>query len=244
VCSTFTLGLSLVCACWCVVNIWPVLYCFVFTAVMLTCCLLQKHGSSATRHVFCSGEIVSRDGSHWFLVSRLGPRLLLVSAPVVAMPDDDQLSDLASVQILSHPHLAQIRSRSHQWPPRATVPEPLQAAGKLPCATTLSSLDAAVVTRRRRRVTSFAFPSGGAPTGASLHLRLPLRRRRPRRRVRRLHLRHRLRRLRPALPASSAHLRRDVQLGFRRRLRRRRPRLGVPPGPRPTTCGPTNRHML
>jgi hypothetical protein len=29
------------------------------------------------------------------------------------MPDDDQLSDLASVQILSHPHLAQIRSRSH-----------------------------------------------------------------------------------------------------------------------------------
>jgi hypothetical protein len=47
-----------------------------------------------------------------------------------------------------------------------------QAAGKLPCATTLSSLDAAVVTRRRRRVTSFAFPLGGAPTGASLHLRL------------------------------------------------------------------------
>ena len=43
-----------------------------------------------------------------------------------------------------------------------------QAAGKLPCATTLSSLDAAVVTRRRRRVTSFAFPSGGgAPAGAS-----------------------------------------------------------------------------
>ena len=35
-----------------------------------------------------------------------------------------------------------------------------QAAGKLPVATTLSSLDAAVVTRRRRRVTSFAFPSG------------------------------------------------------------------------------------
>ena len=47
-------------------------------------------------------------------------------------------------------------------------------------------------------------------------------------------LRQRLRPLRPALPASSAHLRRDVQLGFRRRLRRRRPRLGVPPGPRPT----------
>jgi hypothetical protein len=196
------------------------------------------------RTFFGSGEIDSRDGGpHWFLASCLGPRLLLVSAPVVAMPDDDQLSDLASVQILSHPHLAQIRSRSHQWPPRATVPEPLQAAGKLPCATTLSSLDAAVVTRRRRRVTSFAFPSGGAPTGASLHLRLPLRRRRPRHRVRRLHLRHRLRRLRPAIPASSTHLRRDVQLGFRRRLRRRQPRLGVPPGPRPTACGPTNRHM-
>ena len=44
----------------------------------------------------------------------------------------------------------------------------------------------------------FAFPSGGAPTGASLHLdRLPLQRRRPRRRV------CGLRRLRPALPASS-----------------------------------------
>ena len=75
-----------------------------------------------------------------------------------------------------------------------------------------------------------------------------LRRRRPWRRVPGLPARHRLsdrvRRLRPALPASSAHLRRDVQLGFRRRLRRRRPRLGVPPGPRPTACGPTNRHML
>ena len=48
-------------------------------------------------------------------------------------------------------------------------------------------------------------------------------------------LRQRLRPLRPpALPASSAHVHRDVQLGFRRRLRRRRPRLGVPPGPRPT----------
>ena len=43
-----------------------------------------------------------------------------------------------------------------------------RAPRKLPCATTLSSLDAAVVTRRRRRVTSFALPSGGAPTGASL----------------------------------------------------------------------------
>ena len=56
-----------------------------------------------------------------------------------------------------------------------------QAAGKLPCATTLSSLDAAVVTRRRRRVTFLRSLRGGAPTGASLPLRLPLRRRRPRR---------------------------------------------------------------
>ena len=88
-------------------------------------------------------------------------------------------------------HSRHARSRSHHGHRSATVtPESLQAAGKLPCATTLSSLDAAVVTRRRRRVTSFAFPSGGAPTGASLHLdRLPLQRRRPpgsRRRVRRL----------------------------------------------------------
>jgi hypothetical protein len=76
-------------------------------------------------------------------------------------------------------HSRHARSRSHHGHRAATVtPESLQAAGKLPCATTLSSLDAAVVTRRRRRVT-FAFPSGGAPAGASLHLRLPLRRRRP-----------------------------------------------------------------
>ena len=137
-------------------------------------------------------------------------------------------------------HSRHARSRSHQGHHAATVtPESLQAAGKLPCATTLSSLDAAVVTRRRHRVTSFAFPSGGAPTGASLHLRLPLRRRRAPStlRVRRLHLRHRLRRLRPALPASTAHLRRDVQLGFRRRLQRLQPRLGVPPGPGPSTAG-------
>ena len=142
-------------------------------------------------------------------------------------------------------HSRHARSRSHQGHHAATVTtESLQAAGKLPCATTLSSLDAAVVTRRRHRVTSFAFPSGGAPAGASLHLRLPLRRRRPRRRVRRLHLRHRLRRLRTALPASTAHLRRDVQLGFRRRLQRLQPRLGVPPGPGPSTAGgPDNRHM-
>ena len=75
-------------------------------------------------------------------------------------------------------HSRHARSRSHQGHRAATVTtESLQAAGKLPCATTLSSLDAAVVTRRRHRVTSFAFPSGGAPAGASLHLRLPLRRR-------------------------------------------------------------------
>jgi hypothetical protein len=50
-------------------------------------------------------------------------RLAWVSAPVVAMPDDDQLSDLASVQIRSHPHLAQIeiRSRSHHGHRAATV---------------------------------------------------------------------------------------------------------------------------
>ena len=40
-----------------------------------------------------------------------------------------------------------------------------KAAGKLPVATTLSLLDTVVVTRRRRRVTAVAFPSGGAPTG-------------------------------------------------------------------------------
>ena len=42
-----------------------------------------------------------------------------------------------------------------------------QAAGKLPVATAASLLDTVVVTRRRRRMASFAFPSGGAPTSAS-----------------------------------------------------------------------------
>ena len=124
-------------------------------------------------------------------------------------------------------HSRHARSRSHHGHRATTVtPESLQAApGKLPCATTLSSLDAAAVARRRRRVTSFAFPSGGAPTGASLHLdRLPS--------------------ATTAAPAPStqtaptaarasrlfAHVRpRDVQLGFRRRLRLRRPRLGFRP---------------
>ena len=125
-------------------------------------------------------------------------------------------------------HSRHARSRSHHGHRSATVtPESLQAAGKLPCATTLSSLDAAVVTRRRRRVTSFAFPSGGAPTGASLHLdRLPGSNDGG-----------------PGYPAPSmrtaptaarasrlfAHVRRDVQLGIRRRLRRRWPRLGFRP---------------
>jgi len=121
-----------------------------------------------------------------------------------------------------------------------SLPESLQAAGNLLCATTLSSLDAAVVTRRRHRVTYFAFPSGGAPAGASLHLRLPLRRRRPRRRVRRLHLRHRLRRLRPAIPASSANLSAETcnwasDANCNDCVR---PRLGVPPGPGPTARVP------
>ena len=66
----------------------------------------------------------------------------------------------------------------------------------------------------------------------------PLQRRRPRRRVRRL------RRLRPALPASSAHVRRDVQLGIRRRLRRRWPRLGFRPARADSMCvGPDHRIM-
>ena len=90
------------------------------------------------------------------------------TAPPTRAPAGRRLTDAR--------HSRHARSRSHHGHRSATVtPESLQAAGKLPCATTLSSLDAAVVTRRRRRVTSFAFPSGGAPTGASLHLdRLPV----------------------------------------------------------------------
>ena len=105
----------------------------------------------------------------------------------------------------------------------ATVRPPsptLQAAGKLPCATTLSSLDAAVVVlrslrgaRQRARLYTLtdSLSNDGGP-GAD-------------RRV------CGLRRLRPALPASSPmwHVRRDVHLGIRRRLRRRWPRLGFRP---------------
>ena len=98
-----------------------------------------------------------------------------------------------------------------------------EVAGELLCETTLSSLDAAIVTRRRRRMTSFAFPSGGAPTGASLHLRRPLRRRRPGTEYADCTYGSDCADCGPpALPASSAHVRRDVQLGFRRRFRRRR----------------------
>ena len=94
-------------------------------------------------------------------------------------------------------HSRHARSRSHHGHRSATVtPESHHsrrlASCRAPRHCRLST------PRRRRRVTSFAFPSGGAPTGASLHLdRLPLQRRRPRRRV------CGLRRLRPALPASS-----------------------------------------
>ena len=62
---------------------------------------------------------------------------------------------------------------------RHTVsPESLQAAGKAAVRH-----DTVVSRRRRRHATAassdlFCVPFGGAPTGASLHLRLPLRRRR------------------------------------------------------------------
>ena len=104
--------------------------------------------------------------------------------------------------------------------------------------------DTVVSRRRRRHATAassdfFCVPFGGRANGRVSAPPTPsATTTAARRRVRRLHLRHRLRRLRPALPASCAHLRRDVQLGFRRRLRRPRPRLGVPPGPRPSACGP------
>ena len=120
-----------------------------------------------------------------------------------------------------------------------SLPESLQAAGNLLCATTLSSLDAAVVTRRRHRVTYFAFPSGGRASGCLSTPPTPS--------------------ATTAAPAPSTQTastaptaptaardsrllrqsaRRDVQLGFRRQLQRLRPRLGVPPGPGPTARVP------
>ena len=46
------------------------------------------------------------------------------------------------------------------------------AAGKLPVAMISSLLGTVIVTRRLRRVTYFAFSSGGAPTGASTDITL------------------------------------------------------------------------
>ena len=71
-----------------------------------------------------------------------------------------------------------------------------RAPRKLPCATTLSSLDAGATAASSD---FFCAPFGGRANGrVSTHLdRLPLQRRRPRRRI------CGLRRLRPALPASS-----------------------------------------
>ena len=71
------------------------------------------------------------------------------------------------------------------------------------CATTLSSLDAAVVTRRRRRMTSFAFPSEGRAIGRVSTPPTPSATTAARRRVRRLHLRLRLRGLRPERAAAA-----------------------------------------
>ena len=124
-------------------------------------------------------------------------------------------------------HSRHARSRSHHGHRSATVtPESLQAAG----IEAAVRHDTVVSRRRRRHATAassdfFCVPFGGRANGRVSTPRptRPLQRRRPRRRV------CGLRRLRPALPASSAHVRRDVQLGIRRRLRRRWPRLGFRP---------------
>ena len=78
-----------------------------------------------------------------------------------------------------------------------------EAAGKLLCATTLSSFDAAIVTRRRRLMTSFAFPSGRA-NGRVSTPPTPSATTAARHRVRRLHLRLRLRGLRPSASRASS----------------------------------------
>ena len=93
--------------------------------------------------------------------------LMTAIAPERAVSGDDEAED--------PPETPQQRLDALHGHRAANVtPLSLQAASKLLCTRTLSSFDAAVVTRRRRRVTFFAFPSGGAPTGASRHLRLAL----------------------------------------------------------------------
>ena len=144
------------------------------------------------------------------------------------------------------------RPRCTPWPARALAQSPWPPCGHRNSSITPGGWQAAVrhdtvVSRRRRRHATaassdfFCVPFGGRASGrvstpptpsATTAAPAP-----STLRVRRLHLRHRLRRLRPALPASTAHLRRDVQLGFRRRLQRLQPRLGVPPGPGPSTAG-------
>jgi hypothetical protein len=104
------------------------------------------------------------------------------------------------------------------------------------CATTLSSLDAAVVTRRRRRMTSFAFPSGGRAIGrvstppSSDALcddggQAPSTQTAPTAPTARTAARA-CRGRRPRWQG----LHRNSLARLRRRLRRRRPRLGVPTG--------------
>ena len=102
------------------------------------------------------------------------------------------------------------------------------------CATTLSSLDAAVVTRRRRRMTSFAFPSGGARHRARLYTsdaicddggQAPSTQTAPTAPTARTAARA-CRGRRPRWQG----LHRNSLARLRRRLRRRRPRLGVPTG--------------
>ena len=81
-------------------------------------------------------------------------------------------------------HSRHARSRSHHGHRSATV-TPESRSRRLARCRAPRHCRLTVVSPLRLStppaVASFAFPSGGAPTGASLHLRLPLQRRRPRR---------------------------------------------------------------
>ena len=124
-------------------------------------------------------------------------------------------------------HSRNARSRSHHGHRSATVtPESLQAAGKLPCATSPrhcrlstppSSRDGGVecllrslrgARQRARLYTSTDSLSNDGGPGSEYADCADCG---------------------PRFPPLRPHVRRDVQLGFRRRLRRRRPRLGFRP---------------
>ena len=115
---------------------------------------------------------------HGEAVLHAWPHLLRWSRGLLVRTHRARVQQVASERLQDAWRKAMTEARATSAPsvqrrPRSAVAPWRQArttaadGGRQPVATTPSFLDTVVVTRRRRRVTSFAFPSGGAPTGAS-----------------------------------------------------------------------------